>query len=148
MHWRFWLVYRKCRLTHCEFIIYLGSHRDVSFCFCTCHSEAETLTRLGFFPSTPIHPSTAFQFLLLDKLESLLLECQVPLKDFLAALRCYSILPFMLVINIWYVAILEYSQINFHLQPQKDNRHLYKRLIDLFEEYRYIIIYMCYTTNR
>lgn len=103
MHWRFWLVYRKCRLTHCEFIIYLGSHRDVSFCFCACHSEAETLTRLGFFPSTPIHPSTAFQFLLLDKLESLLLECQVPLKDFLAALRCYSILPFMLVINIWYV---------------------------------------------
>jgi len=61
------------------------------------HSEAETLARLGFFPATPTRPLTAFQFLLLDKLEAFMLECQVPLKDFLAALNCYTSLPFMQV---------------------------------------------------
>ena len=74
-----------------------GSHRDVNMCFCSCHSEAETLARLGFFPATPTRPLTAFQFLLLDKLEAFMLECQVPLKDFLAALNCYTSLPFMQV---------------------------------------------------
>ena len=74
-----------------------GSHWDVNICFCNCHSEAETLVKLGFFPATPVRPSTAFQFLLLDKLEAFMLECQVSLKDFLAALNCYTSLPFMQV---------------------------------------------------
>ena len=75
----------------------LGAHREVYFRFCSCHSEAQSLTKLGFFPSSPTRPTVAFQFQLLDILESLVLECQVPLKDFLAALTCYSTVPFLQV---------------------------------------------------
>ena len=60
----------------------------------------------------------AFNFLLLDKLEALMLECQVPLKDFLAALNCYSVLPFMQVRKpvqiIYYVIIYVFSASKRH----------------------------------
>jgi len=91
--------------SHCSlnFLLYLGANRLVNFRFCSCHSEVQTLTKLGFFPSSPNRPTVAFQFQLLDILESLLLECQVPVKDFLAALACYSPVPFLQVYLLIYI---------------------------------------------
>ena len=41
----------------------------------------------GFFPASPKRPQVAFAVDLLDLLEALLLECQVAVQDFVAALK-------------------------------------------------------------
>ena len=46
---------------------------------------------------TPKRPTVAFSFQLLDYLEALLLECQVAVSDFTAALKIMSASPFMKV---------------------------------------------------
>ena len=46
-----------------------------------------TLIRLNYWPATPSRPSIAFSFSLLDWLQALLLECQVPVQDFSNALE-------------------------------------------------------------
>ena len=55
--------------------------------FCRCEEEAITLLRMRLWPATPQQPSLAFQFELLDSYESLLLECQVALRDFVTSLE-------------------------------------------------------------
>ena len=42
---------------------------------------------LQYWPATPVRPSTAFYFQLLDWLEALLWECQVSLHDVSAAVQ-------------------------------------------------------------
>ena len=69
------------------FYNYIGIQRDICFQLCNCISESQALIRAGFFPATPEHPRLAFAVELLDLLEALLLECQVPVKDFVAALQ-------------------------------------------------------------
>lgn len=44
-----------------------------------------------FFPATPKNPRLAFSFTLLDVMEAYMLECQVALKDFVAALNFLSV---------------------------------------------------------
>ena len=46
-----------------------------------------TLIQLNYWPATPSRPSIAFSFSLLDWLQALLLECQVPVQDFSNALE-------------------------------------------------------------
>ena len=53
-------------------------------CACGCISESEALLLAGFFPATPRCPRLAFS---LDLLEALLLECQVAVQDFVAAIQ-------------------------------------------------------------
>jgi hypothetical protein len=72
-----------------------------------------TLARAHLWPASPSYPQYAFSFSLLDWAESLLLECQVALKDF-----CQAI----------------YSRCPYHTIIQRD---IYSCLIDAFEEYRY-----------
>ena len=43
--------------------------------------------RLNYWPAIPSRPSIAFSFSLLDWLQALLLECQVPVQDFSNALE-------------------------------------------------------------
>ena len=54
--------------------------------FCCCESEMETLLHAGLFPATPKMPQLAFTVELLDWLEALMLECQVPSQDFVDAI--------------------------------------------------------------
>lgn len=46
--------------------------------------------KMKLFPGTPEKPTIAFSFHLLDYLESLLLECQVSVSDFVAAITFLS----------------------------------------------------------
>ena len=64
----------------------LGTPRKLRISFCHCESDIVTLIRLNYWPATPSRPSIAFSFSLLDWLQALLLECQVPVQDFSSAL--------------------------------------------------------------
>lgn len=88
----------------------------MSFMCCNCEPIAVTLARAELWPATPTNPRCAFTFNLLDWIEALMLECQVSLKDFCAALR---------------------FRCPYHVLNSKD---IYSSLIDSFEEYRYLYI--------
>lgn len=45
------------------------------------------MARMRLWPATPHNPRICFTFDLLDWVEALMLECQVPLKDFCASLH-------------------------------------------------------------
>lgn len=64
-----------------------GVQHHLMVSFCRCEDEATTLLRMNLWPATPQQPSLAFQFQLLDSYESLLLECQVALRDFVTSLE-------------------------------------------------------------
>ena len=70
---------------------------SITFTFCQCFGEVETLIQFELFPATPKRPTVAYSFQLLDYLEALLLECQVAVSDFTAALKVMSASPFMQV---------------------------------------------------
>ena len=65
--------------------------------FCQCFDEIDTLIQFELFPATLKRPTVTFSFQLLDYLEALLLECQVAVSDFTAALKIMSASPFMKV---------------------------------------------------
>ena len=50
-------------------------------------NQVETLMRSRLFVATPKQPKLAFTFDLLDWFEALILECQVPAQDFVAAIE-------------------------------------------------------------
>ena len=54
---------------------------------CHCEEGATTLIRYCLWPASPTWPVMAFAFDLLDRCESLLLECQVALINFVASLK-------------------------------------------------------------
>lgn len=76
-----------CNLRHywCDFHT-IGFEHKLQFVYCGCESLTVTLVRAQLWPASPQHPRYAFTFSLLDWAEALLLECQVALKDFCAAL--------------------------------------------------------------
>ena len=53
---------------------------------CRCLDEVQTLISLRMFPATPNNPRLVFLFELFDLLESLFLDCQLPIEDFVTAL--------------------------------------------------------------
>lgn len=65
---------------------FVGCYHSVCVTFCGCESEVETLMRSRLFAATPKQPKLAFTFDLLDWFEALILECQVPAQDFVAAI--------------------------------------------------------------
>ena len=65
---------------------YTGEEHNILFVWCACEPLVLTMVRARIWPSTPQRPNLAFTFDLLDWAESLLLECQVALKDFCKAL--------------------------------------------------------------
>ena len=67
----------------------------MKFASCSCEPLPVTMARAQLWPATPRNPRYGFSFGLLDLAESLLLECQVALKDFCAALklRCPISIP-------------------------------------------------------
>ena len=71
-----------------------GIQHHLMASFCRCEDEVITLLRMKLWPATPQQPSLAFQFQLLDSYESLLLECQEALRNFVTALEvnlpCYE----------------------------------------------------------
>lgn len=66
-----------------------GIEHGIDFVCCSCEPLAVTMARARMWPATPHNPRIAFSFELLDWAEALLLECQVALKDFHAAL-CFK----------------------------------------------------------
>lgn len=70
-----------------DFDNHLGPPRKLNVCFCQCEPDVITLVRLRYWPGTPSRPGIAFSFSLLDWLQALLLECQVPVYDFANALK-------------------------------------------------------------
>lgn len=55
--------------------------------FCDHESAAATLVRFGFWPCSPVRPSTAFSIDLLKMMHMLTLECAVSVKGFVNTLR-------------------------------------------------------------
>ncbi len=76
-------------------IIHLGVNHTFQFYHCNCEPITITLARAKLWPATPHNPRYAFSFNLLDLAESLMLECQVALKDFCNALK--FLCPFQLL---------------------------------------------------
>ena len=64
------------------------------------YHEIDILIKYGFFPATPQRPKIAFQFQLLDLLETLVLECQLAIKDFITALNYLAISPLLVNSNM------------------------------------------------
>lgn len=81
---------------------------------CNCEPLAVTLVRARLWPATPHHPKYAFTFNLLDLAESMLLECQVALRDFCNALYFRSPHPVLQVSNGSYQTNV-FWVIGFHL---------------------------------
>ena len=65
----------------------VGIPRKLRVAFCHCEPDIVTLVQLNYWPATPSRPSIAFSFSLLDWLQALLLECQVPVQNFSNALE-------------------------------------------------------------
>ena len=63
-----------------------GIPRDIEFPFCPCKGIVVILIKSQYWPGSPVNPSIAFSFELLDMLEALLLECQVAVQDFTQAM--------------------------------------------------------------
>ena len=70
---------------------------------------------MGIWPASPHCPQLAFTFSLMDWVEALMMECQVALKDFCAALyfKCpyvvkKVIMLFMHVVVTYYALIIFY----------------------------------------
>jgi len=113
----------------------IGMEHSVQFMCCDCEPLAVTLVRAQLWPATPHHPKFAFTFKLLDWAESLLLECQVALKDFCHALyfRC----PYPVTqVNM---SSISPSILYYEYSPYPQRRDIYTSLIDAFEEYRYTL---------
>ena len=104
----------------------------IEFVHCDCEPLAVTLIRAKFWPATPHSPRLVFPFSLLDWAESLLLECQVSLKDFCTALyfRCPCPSP-KASITVHYI-ITGYECSNYFFSGDVS----IEVLIDSFEEYR------------
>ena len=95
-------------------VMNIGIEHKVNFVCCSCEPIGVTLARADLWPASPKNPRLAFTFCLLNWAESLMLECQVSLKDFWNSLK--FVCPFS--------------------APRRD---IYSALIDSFEEYRYPI---------
>lgn len=68
-------------------LLLLGVPRIINIGFCGCGPDAVSLVKFKYWPATPSRPSIAFSFAMLDWLEALLLECQVPVQDFVYAME-------------------------------------------------------------
>ena len=64
----------------------LGIPRNIEFPFCPCESNAVNLMKFRYWPGSPLNPTIAFSFDLMDMLTALLLECQVAVQDFTKAI--------------------------------------------------------------
>ena len=107
-----------------------GMEHSVQFVCCECEPLSVTLVRAQLWPSSPQQPRIAFSFKLLDWAEALLLECQVPVKDFCSALyfRCPHL--------ITKVCNKDTQQPCLFCTLQR--KEIYRSLIDSFEEYRQV----------
>ena len=123
-------VCRKVLCFHLEgikFSIATYIHYNYTYCctgppkcldiqFCSCEEDAITLMRLQYWPATPVRPSTAFSFQLLDWLEALLLECQVSLHDVSAAVQFLNDkkvvceVSIIIIIIVYKIIILMYNR--------------------------------------
>ena len=64
---------------------FVGLPRVIHFPFCSCECDAIKLIRCGYWPGTPVTPFVAFSFEFMNLLDSLLVECHVPVQDFTQA---------------------------------------------------------------
>lgn len=65
----------------------LGRDHHVQMQFCECEEYGSQLVRFGFWPSTPVRPTTAFSMELLRLLNILTLECSVSVAGMVQTLR-------------------------------------------------------------
>lgn len=116
-----WKVH-SCICTHRNHYLLheLGIPRKLRVAFCHCEPDIVTLIRLNYWPATPARPSIAFSFALLDWLQALLLECQVPVQDFSNALKYiistqYGKVWWMLMISSKFITHILYIDAMQHL---------------------------------
>ena len=68
-----------------EIILHIGVEITMNIVCCDCEPLAVTLAHAQLWPASPSYTQYAFSFGFLDWAESLLLECQVALRDFCQA---------------------------------------------------------------
>lgn len=84
-----------------------GLEHHIHLVCCDCEPVTTTMVRMGIWPASPHSPQLAYTFGLLDWVEALMMECQVALKDFCAAL--YFKCPYVIkkvdacLINLLYI---------------------------------------------
>lgn len=100
-----------------------GMEHSLQFASCSCEPLAVTMIRAKLWPATPHYPKYAYSFKLLDLAESLLLECQVALKDFCQAL--YFLCPYSV----------------------KQRRDVYTTLINEYRFFKYEQRHLCYLSE-
>ena len=66
--------------------ICIGLEHHIVLKCCECEPVTTTMVRMGIWPASAHYPQLAFTFTLMDWVEALMMECQVALKDFCAAL--------------------------------------------------------------
>ena len=104
------------------------------FTCCNCEPLAITLARAQLWPASPHNPRYAFSFAVLDWAESLMVECQVALKDFCNALKLLC--PFHLLKVFFFNEKINELKLIFFVQE----RDVYSAMINTFEEFRYICL--------
>ena len=71
----------------------VGLQREYQVECCGCKSEACTLIELGLWSATPIKPTMAFTFSLMEQLEKKFLIGKLSVKQFCASLPDFSNFP-------------------------------------------------------
>ena len=125
--------YTQDKHFHLPPYIYIGCYHSVRVTFCDCETEVETLMRSRLFAATPKQPQLAFTFELLDWFDALMLECQVPAQDFVAAIGILTDSQLMKVCIHCTLYLFDMTHFTI-LQGKKCN--LYPVIMDSFEEYR------------
>ena len=73
----------------CVCTILAGNEHNMKFMYCQCKPLVVTMVRAWLWLATAQHPHLAFVFELLGWAETLLLECQVALKDLCKAVSFF-----------------------------------------------------------
>lgn len=73
-------------------LIFKGRVHERAVEFCDCFKEPVTLLKLGFWASSSVKPSTAYNIQFLESMVSLMLECQVSVLGYVNAIRWKNML--------------------------------------------------------
>jgi hypothetical protein len=65
----------------------VGREHIVMITFCECELDVSQLVRYGFWPSSPVRPTTAFSIPLLKLVNTLTLECSISVAGMVQTLR-------------------------------------------------------------
>ena len=100
-----------------------GQQHAIKIKCCEHESEAVTLVRNGFWPSTPKQPQVAFDLELMTLLQYLFLECRVSLKSIYQALQWLAPSLSKVYVSV-YLSIISLLRQWAHLPPERNTSPL------------------------